>query len=131
MPPQDQIIGAVMARALQADAVRTSKRGRGAPSDLCGLHSRVSLRSLTDDLGGEVMDAGTTGRGVLQASIWSVELGLFRVVCRNPPADIEEDDLPKLQLGKDVSEAKRRFEVSAQALGYDTVAWEDVASSPR
>jgi hypothetical protein len=78
------------------------------------------------------MDAGTTtSRGVLQAAIWSIELGLFGVVCRNLPTDIDEDDLPKLQLGKDISEAKQRFEVSAQALGYDTVAWEDVASSPQ
>jgi hypothetical protein len=74
------------------------------------------------------MDAGTTSKGVLQASIWGIEVGLFRVMCRTPPADLEVEELSRLQLGKDVSEAKQRFEASAQALGYNAVTWEDVAA---
>lgn len=64
----------------------------------------------------------TEGRGVLRASIFGVELGLFRVLYRGLAV---ADDLPTYQFGNDASDAKRRIETSVTALGYDAIAWED------
>ena len=69
----------------------------------------------------------TEGRGVLRASIFGVELGLFRVLYRAGLA--VADDLPTYQFGNDASDAKRRIETSVTALGYDAIAWEDAAEN--
>jgi hypothetical protein len=71
-----------------------------------------------------VKDMATASRGVLRASMFGIEQGLFRVMYRGLEAT-SADELPTYQFGQDASEAKRRLEISVTALGYEAIIWED------
>jgi hypothetical protein len=61
----------------------------------------------------------------LRATFCEIERGLFQATyhIRRSASNVEE--LPKCQIGDCESDAKRRIEQSALALGYETVVWEE------
>jgi hypothetical protein len=73
------------------------------------------------------MRAGNGRR--LWATICEIEPGLYQAIYSNTGSAAEEGKLPAYQTGECPSDAKRRFEHSVRALGYDAITWIEVMAA--
>jgi hypothetical protein len=64
----------------------------------------------------------------LHAALCEVECGVFYV--SYPDSDLDTDKLTTYQVGTSAADAKQRIELTARALGYETVIWQQTVIAP-
>jgi hypothetical protein len=65
---------------------------------------------------------------LLHAVLCEIECGVFYV--SYPDSDPDTDRLTTYQTGTSAADARQRIELTARALGYDTVIWEQTLVAP-
>jgi hypothetical protein len=71
----------------------------------------------------------TTIRGrILRAALCEIERGVFYATYPESPPDA--DQLIVYQVGTSAADARARIELSAHALGYETVIWKQTIKAP-
>jgi hypothetical protein len=65
----------------------------------------------------------------LWATICEIEPGLYQAIYSNTGSVPDEDNLPAYQSAVSAEDARRRFERSVRAFGYDTITWIGVSAA--
>jgi hypothetical protein len=75
------------------------------------------------------MTAATRHGRTLRATLCEIERGVFYATY--PDCELTSaDELINFQIGASAADAKRRIELSAQTLGYGSVAWTETIIAP-
>jgi hypothetical protein len=66
----------------------------------------------------------------LRATLCEIERGVFYATYPDRESAALAAELTNYQIGASAADAKRRIELSAQALGYETVSWTETIVAP-
>ena len=76
------------------------------------------------------MATATKLGSTLFANLCEVERGVFYATYTQGDSLPNTNSLPNYQVGRSASDAKKRFERNAYALGYDAVSWRETIVAP-